>query len=461
MKTSRCLVLALCLLGQSAMAQTTVDIPIDEARVIATRALLAGETELALQIAQGLLQANPDDRAALLVVAAGAPRAGDAAAGRRAGARAYALSQTDTQRYEAARLTALAAANEERFTLATFWLRRALTVVPNEQERERTLADAAGLRRVNPWSTNLGFAIVPSNNVNGGADENDVDDLGGLQGNLSADALALAGVRASLNFSTQYRFYQSPRDRATVALQYQVARVRLQDEIVDNPQDRPDVEGDETVRVDAGAFATDYLQLSLGYDRAFEAGTIGLQASIGTFEYGGDPYYDFQRLRLTGAIPLSDPLVLQLSARREWQDYESTTIGEVVRTTLNAGLSYRLDSGDRISATLGSTDSDGQGPSQTFEDWSLRFGYSFAEPVGPASLSLNAGVKFADYPVFFNTTDGREDETFFYGVNIGFPDIEYAGFVPGLSIDGSQSESNVGRFTRNSLSVAFTINSAF
>lgn len=449
--------LALWLIASSTSAQTTVDIPIDQARVIATRALFAGETDVALQIANGLLEINPDDRSALLIVAAGAPRVGDARAGRRAGARAYALSENDDQRYEAARLTALAAANEERYTLATFWLRRALTVVPNEQERQRTIRDAAGLRRQNPWSTNLGFSIVPSNNVNGGADENDVDDLGVFQGNLSADALALEGIRATLNFGTSYRFYESEKDRAIVSFQYQGARVRLNDETVDDPTSRTG----GTVKLDSGDFSSDYLQASLRYDRALENGTIGADVSFGSFDFGGEGFYDFRRLSFSRAIPLSDPTTVFLSARREWQEFDKENIGETVRTTIRTSLSYRFANGDRVTGTIGHVDADGDISSQTFEDWSLEYAYSRAEPVGPVTIRLNAGIKFADYPDFPLSADGRQDEGVFYGVNLGFPDIEYAGFSPALNINGGRSESNIGRFTRSNFSVGLTLNSAF
>ena len=118
--------LAIGLLSTFASAQTTVDVSLDDARIIATRALLAGEEELAIQIARGLLQANPDDRTALIIVAAVAPRQGDPETGRKAGGRAWQLSQTEIEKYEAARLTALAAATGKRYTLAEFWLRRAL-----------------------------------------------------------------------------------------------------------------------------------------------------------------------------------------------------------------------------------------------------------------------------------------------------------------------------------------------
>ena len=454
-RTVKAMSCALILCGSGAVAQTSVDIPVEEARVIATRALFAGETELALQIARSLLAIDPDDRDALLVVAAGAPRAGEPAEGRRAGARAFALSQTDDQRYEAARLTALAAVNEERFTLATFWLRRALTVAPNEEERKRTLRDAGGVRRANPWSTTFGFSIVPSNNVNGGADKNEVDDLGNLSGNLSADALALEGVRATLNFGTKYRFYQSERDRATVGFYYQGARVQLRDETAEDPRTGDPVE------LDSGDYSSDYMQVSLSYDRALQNGILGVGLAAGSFDYGGDPYYDFRRVSLNRTIPLSDPLLLFISARREWQDFDNANLGETMRTNVRTGLSYQFEGGNRLSGTIARVLSDGHVSSQTFEEWSFELGYSFAEPIGPVSLSLSAGVKKSDYEFYPLSADGRHDEGYFYSINLGLPDVEYAGFTPAMTITGSDTESNVGRFTRNNLSVGFSVNSAF
>ena len=143
--------LAAGLWASAASAQSTVDIPIDQATNIAAQAVIAGDTALALQIAEAVLQAQPDNRDALVVLAAAAPRVGRATDGRRAGARAWWLSETDLQRYEAARLTALAAANEERFSLASLWLRLALIDAPNEAERTRTINDARPVTARNPW----------------------------------------------------------------------------------------------------------------------------------------------------------------------------------------------------------------------------------------------------------------------------------------------------------------------
>ncbi|WP_411642657.1 surface lipoprotein assembly modifier [Loktanella agnita] len=433
-----------------AHAQTSVDIPVADARVIATRALMAGDLELALQIARVLLARDPDDRVALVVLAAAAPRLDDPAEGRRAGVRAWRLSETDAQKYEAARLTALAAAAEERFTLATFWLRRALTVTPNDAEQERTLQDARAVTRRNPWSTNLIFSLVPSNNVNGGASE---DETGSLS--LSRDAQALAGVRATLGFSTAYRLHETRTDRSSVSLRYQLSRVALED------AGEPRAEGsDDKIRNED--FATDYFALSFDHMHAFENGTLGVNLSFGSFAYGLEPHYDFKRIGLSRALSLSDATTLQLSVQREIQDYESTGIRETRRTTLGTALAYRRENGDRITGSLSRLRSDSFSNNHTFEEWTLQGSYSWSQPIGPISLSINAGLKYADYPEYFFFGDiGREDKTFLYGANIGLPDVSYAGFSPMLQLSGNIAESTVNRFTRDGFSMGFVLNSTF
>lgn len=71
--TLKPLALAACLLGSVASAQTTLDLSLNDARAIATRALFSGDSALALDIARAILTQAPDDRASLLVVAAAAP----------------------------------------------------------------------------------------------------------------------------------------------------------------------------------------------------------------------------------------------------------------------------------------------------------------------------------------------------------------------------------------------------
>ena len=460
-----CFALALVLTGSSAFSQTTVDLSINQARDVATQALFANDTQLALQIAEAILLQLPNDRQSLLIVAAAAPRVGDPKRGREAGARAWAVSNTDIQKYEAARLTALAAANEERYTLSTFWLRRALTVAPNEDERAQTLNDARAVTRLNPWSSNLSFSLAPSNNVNGGAEDDDLfvsgNDTGGT---ISEDGLALAGWRATLGFGTQYRFQQSTESRSTIGISYQGSRVWLTDDT--------DVTND--------ALSTDTLQLNLSHERALENGVIGISLSQTTFRYRDFKLstkestlesYDTTRLSVDRRLALSDSTLLSLSASQERVDYSIDGIGQVDRTTVGAGLNFLLESNDRVGVNLSLNKADGDNVNYVSHGQSLNVSYSWAEPIGPVSLSAGAGISLRSYPDFqvfdplifdFAPVDGgRKDRTAFASMNIGFPEVTYAGFSPGLRIDASRTRSNVSRYDRTTFSAGLTVSSSF
>ena len=448
---------ALALFGAGAAAQTTVDLSIDQARTVATRALLGDDPALALQIADVILTQVPDDRTALVVIAAAAPRLGDPARGRAAGARAFAVSQTDAQKYEAARLTALAAANAQQYTLATFWLRRALTVAPTDAERDRTLTDARSVTQLNPWSTGLSFSLAPSSNLNGGAEDEASTAPGNPTGTLSADALALAGWRGTIAFNTSYRLHQSQASRTTAGMQYRTARVRITDD-TEIP--------DET-------FATDYNEVFVIHERALENGTMILRASRGLYEYRSlnrlDATTDYEnfdiwRVGVDRQVPLNPRTILTFSVGRERQDYLNPNIDDVARFNLGGGVFYRRENSDRISANLTIVDNDSDSVNLTSRDLTLSGSYRWAEPVGPISLGLGAGLRWADYPdyrVLFAVPGGRQDRSAFVNANIGFPEMSYAGFTPGLRLDANRTDSNVSRFDRTTFSAGLTISSQF
>ncbi|MDX8348240.1 hypothetical protein SLH49_09595 [Cognatiyoonia sp. IB215446] len=442
------------------VAAQPVDLSLDDARLLARQAIAAGEFALAAEIARKLIEVNPDDRDAHLFLAVAAPQLGDADEGRRAGARAWRLSETSAERYEAARVTALAAANGERFTLSTIWLRIALNDTPNEAARTQTLRDARTVARRNPWSTRLTFSIVPSNNINGGADDEEQRINGETDGGtLSEDAVALAGWRTTLGVRTQYRFQENNESRTAIGLQYTANRAHITDD----------------VSVPDEALTSNYAELFLRHDRALENGLITGRLATGTLDYRNYRQstddvefekYDFVRVGLDRQFPLSDDLTMSLTAQRERLEYSVIDIGRVDRTFLSSMLSYQLDNNDRVSANLSFTNSDGKAESGnfTFDSWTLQTSYAWAEPFGPVSLSVNGGLQISDYPKYSvggAVEGGREDTTVFVGANVGFPDVEYFGFSPGIAIAARTADSNISRFERDTFSMGFTLSSAF
>jgi hypothetical protein len=161
---------------------------------------------------------------------------------------------------------------------------------------------------------------------------------------------------------------------------------------------------------------------------------------------------------------------LSLSASQERVDYSVNGIGQVDRTTAGVGLSYRLESRDRVDFNLSLSKADGDNVNYISQGQSVNVSYSWAEPIGPVSLSAGAGISLRNFPDFqvftlasgFAPIDGgRNDSTIFANLNIGFPQVSYAGFSPGLRIDASRTRSNVSRYDRSTFSAGLTISSSF
>ncbi len=464
---------ALCLtLAAPAGAQDRVDVTLEDARVIAVEAAIGGDPELSIVLAQGLLQADSNDRAAHLALAAALPQVGRAADGRAAGARAFALSNSPIQRYEAARVTALAAANNGQLTLATLWLRRALIHAPTARDTEQTLADAARLSRLNPWSTTLRFSVTPSGNVNGGTDEKfttfqtigfvQVDDLGEVyelqvvefSGPNSTDALALSGVVGRFGFDTSYRLFETETSRARIALSYSGSRVWLSPEA---KRISPTSRGSD--------FSSDVADISFGYDRILGGGATATEVTLGTVRYDGDPYYDFARLSLSYGRPVDEASTLRITGFSEYQAFAAGNDRDIRRNGLRLSYGRRLANGDAISAQFGITDANSDNNNAISTEMSAQGSWSPNRQFGPARLRLTAGVsreEFPEYGLFlFQVLDGRQDTSVFAGIDLSFPDVQYAGFSPVVSLSSSRTRSNVSRFTTDDLSISLNFRSAF
>lgn len=127
-------------------------------------------------------------------------------------------------------------------------------------------------------------------------------------------------------------------------------------------------------------------------------------------------------------------------------------------------MSFKLENGDRVGANLNLSRAEGDSANYTSNDQSVIASYSWAEPIGPLTLSIGGGLRWSDYPDYRLITaipDGRQDKTVFANLSVGFPNVSYAGFSPGLRIDALKAESNVSRFNRSSVSAGFTISSSF
>ena len=439
------------------VAAQDIDLPIPEARALATQAALGGDPETARRIAAGLLQADPNDRAALLVLAAVEPQLGRPAQGRLAGARAFAVSTTDAEKYEAARLTALAAANEGRFTLAQWWLRRALTVAPTPADEAQTTADARGVRNLNPWSSNVELSFAPSGNVNGGAEQG----VYGVPGSvfveiIPPDEQALSGWAGTLDMNVRYRLAASETFQTTVSARAFGRGILLSDGAKSFLQE----EGSSAV---AGDYASALLEFGIQFDSLASLGTYGLGANLGQAWEGSDFSYTYLRLDGSRQFPLSENVSAAFFASLEQRWDEDDDVSDF-RRSIRTNLNYQQENGNVLTLSLNAERVDGPSKTDTTRSQTAQIGYSLAKPIGPAQVQLSIGLLSKDYPeLLFSlyTDDTRSDLRYFVSVNLFFSEFDYAGFAPTVTLSASHTESNHDRYDGEAISINFGFRSTF
>lgn len=449
------LLLLLPALPGAAQQGGEVRVPIEAAAGIAERALLEGQPELALQVARGLLQRDPNDAYAHFIAARALMQLRQPRAGRHAAALAYRHARTGMEKFQAAQLAAKLSLDGEQAALAQVWLRRSLLHLPDESYRDRVIADYKILRRISPWSVSAQFSLAPSNNLNNGADGpySLIDGLP-VVGLLSGDAQALSGLRTTSNLTFSRRLSGSKTHETRLTGQYYAQRVRLSEDA------RALASGAEN-----SDFAYDHLELGLQHVTDTGDGPLQFEASAGRSWYGQSPYQWQYQAGIGRGFKLSDHAGLRLSAQYEHHVYDSPLLDPIDTLNLRADYSAKLESGNRIGLglMLSKSQSDTANSRQSRAIGYL--GYSLAEPVGPAKLSGRIGAslqRYPDYAVGFLTVPGgREDRMVFGSVDFSFQKLDYAGFVPTLTLTARKTQSNVSRFDTNEVSMSFGIRSSF
>ncbi len=451
----RALALALALAlapGGGRAADDRVTLTLPQAHALAQQAFASGDMAFAHALALRLLEANPKDPRALLLIAATAPALGDPARGRTAGREAWAAAKdAPLLRYEIARFTAVAAVADNRPGAAQFWLRRAADVAPNADAAARTAADYRRIRAARRLSYNIDVSATPTSNVNGGASGDALVVNGTLPlGSLSGDAQALSGITAAARVSLVWKLPETPTTRARVGLRAYATANRLSDDAKDLA---PDAEGKD--------FNFAVLEATAGLDWKPEALLRPLQLSLGAGKswYGGEVLGDHLRGEVGWHLIATPQGVIRVSlgAERQWRD---TGMVNALTWRVEGGRSIG-DAGDKLIYGLALKRVAGEARNTEHTAATLDLGYDFARPVGPALLSLRATAGMKDYPFYsiglLGIRDGREDLSAGLSVEAAFPALQRFGYMPKVTLSAEETRSNISRFeTRNiGLSVGF------
>lgn len=418
------------------------------------QALATGDLASAGQLARQELQANPNDAAALAVLAALDLARNDPGSARHHASRSFAAGKSGHDRFVAARLAAKSAHLNGQSLVAQYWLRRAVQAAPHTQAEQVAIADFKALRRVSPLHLSFDAAFRPSANVNNGA-EDPMLSIDGIPTNFifNEASRALPGAETRLGLGLRYRLSGTERTGTELGLQWTQSTVFLTDRARRiAPMARGSDFSSATVDLQLSRFA----ELS---ERSFLRG--GLQ--VGQSWLAGKAYA--RRAKLDAALTQRLSPVAQtrlgVALERQWRTGAALPSTAVV---IDSATERLLASGDVIGLRLTAAKTVSDDANQENHSLSSEVRYALGRSLGGVTFSASMGAALRDFPVFFNgnlNDTGRQDRLVFGSIDLSFSHLKAFGFEPVLSVESRKTRSNVSRFDASALGVGLRIKSSF
>lgn len=437
--------------------QAQVALGPDQLRQAAMISLQSGDAATARRYAEALISRDAKDRNAYLILARAARDMGDIPPAREAARKAWALAETDAQRYSAALITAQVLSSDGKRTRSQLWLRRAVQHAPNDALRARAERDFRYVKQRNPWKTDLTFTLAPNSNINNGSAQDQsrlnyaISELlfgEPIEFDLNTEAQAISGIEIGGSLRTRYRFRQTPISAhdANLALSYRTFAIT-------DDLDHTDVKGSD--------FAYGTLSFGYGYQRINmeRKGEFALETEAGQSWYGGRRYATFLRTQAQQTLRTSARQKFRFGAELERQWGQSTPDRDLFG--LSASITQSFASGNTGFLGLYATATQSDEPTSEYTEITLRSGLSLKKPIMGAAVQFGLGASWRDYDISRDAREGRQDTRIFADVTATFKQIDYYGFNPTMTLSASTTNSNIGLYDVNRVGLNIGIKSAF
>lgn len=452
----------------------TRQISLDKGRSLAVQALNNGNPVLAIEISRALWEADKHDSATYAIIALAYAQMDNHKAARKAAAQAYRFTKVKPDRLQMAELAARSSLREGRPTLTQIWLRRAAINTNDETATRQIAQDYGKVRQLNPWGIRLFGSFRPSDNVNNGS-ESGLQVIDGVPyiGRLSGADQALSGLVGTIDAAVSYRLNVTKASSTSIGARAYVKRVALSNaaKILATPSPTP-LDPNTTTPSNRG-FGSTFAEFSLKHSREIAGSKRNAIANyglaLGGSWYGHNTNYYFGRITAGRRWNLSDNTQLSFGGVFEVRDVPSSTLADSTIVSLTGGLVRHMARGDTLRFMLTFADTDSDSNQQRYKSANVRADYQFKDTFGPKSLNakISAGltVGYSDYEAYGFlpvAAPGGRQETFVYAdVTAVFKSIDYAGFVPAVTVWAGRKSSNVSRFNTKELSVSLGIQSKF
>lgn len=440
-------------------AEDPVQLGPEALRQAAVLSLRAGQPDRALVFSDALLNRDMADRNAHLIRARALRDLGRPVEAKAAARSAWALSQTNEERFATAMIMAQALSSAGQRTRAQWWLRRAVQEAPNEALADRAIRDFKYVRARNPWLTRMSFSITPDSNINNGSSSRssflnyEVSEIlfgAPVEYELGGTALALPGIEYALGVDTRYRFIETPRRAHDLVFSADVRHYTLTSEA---KRIAPGAEGSDFA---FASYAVGYTTRGLNLK---DRGEYTFKASLGQSWYGGSEYARFGRVAVGQGYFFGPRTRVNALISGEKQigiatnDQTTARADVAIARVLPSGALMRLiASGDMATSPVAS---------EEFTGYGLRAQMLMAKPVLGAELVFEVGFRARDYDVSPHSPAGRHDRRYGADLTLIFSQIDYYGFNPTMTVYGSVTESNIGLYDAERSGVNFGIQSAF
>lgn len=427
--------LALALAGP-ACAQDALSIA--QARAAAVAAHRAQNAPLARGLSLALLERDPKDPVARMVLASSLYAMGRYPAAARQGRNAYRDAPPGPRRHDAAMIVAESEFKAEHLGMARVWLRRAAYHAEDQAQKALALRAFHGLENRQRLSWRVNASMSPVSNLNGGTLAERVT-LGPFTLPVPGQLQALSGVQANLGAELGYRFAETATGgwRAGAALHGVVNQL-----------------SDAAQRKAPLARGSDYDFWSLEATLLHRAKPAGWRApwdmrlTAGHNRYGGAELSNYLGASFGKEFILSPRAMLRGEIGTQRQFRLDTPGRSATANTL--GLHYlRQSPAGALHLSTGLTDTHSDARAVAFRGGEVTLAYSLAAPVFGAQWQGEVGFGLRDYD------SGREDRKLSAGISAVVPGVQYMGFAPELGLTLSRNRSN--QLLYDSREVGFTL----
>jgi hypothetical protein len=445
---TRLLVVLLVLAASMAQAKP-VALTVEQMQRFGFEALMRGYADQALEIAETLLQRDANDSQALALKAQALRALGRLPESEVSAKAAWAMAKDKQSRYAAATAVAQALALQDHRTAAQLWLRRAVQNAPSTATRSQALQDFNYVRAQNPLSLQIEASLQPSNNVNGGARDPRFD-FYGIPFVLSGDALALSGLTGGLGVQLRYRLAATPQTETALSFAASQQWVALSSQV---RAQAPDARN--------GDYALGQVQIGLEHQRQSAWGNWSFGLVAGHTIYGGDDLANSVLAQVALEHKFTPKLSAVLSGSLTRQQRLDRAISSSSQFALGVELDYRGNNGDRWSSSLSLGNAASDDISIDHSDATLELSWQAGQKVAGIGFGASVAVKTSDFDVSPYRAGGRQDLRLQSSVSAKLDRLGYMGFAPVLSLDYSETNSNVSLYDSRSFGVGLTIKSLF